>query len=112
MGCGIADEFISEELGVNGSLEKLVVFAQGGRVGSGLMFFRWFLYSAMASAFFLAGCEKKAPKRASAPATYGEPSGTISTNIPRLRLPATNHAVWQNAPFACVQTELSPATLY
>src|SRR5437868_2676613 len=76
------------------------------------MVFRWLLLSATAGAVMLSGCGKQAPERAASPAAYGEPGGTSSTNIQRLRPPADNQSGWQNAGFACVQTELSPATLY
>lgn len=42
---------------------------------------------------------------------YGPPAGTPSRSIPVARPPADD-AGWQKAPFAFLQTELSPATLY
>jgi len=49
---------------------------------------------------------------ASEPALYGAPLGTPSPSIPRLHPMAPQSNDWRRAPFACVQTELSPATLY
>jgi hypothetical protein len=76
------------------------------------MFFRRLLWSAAAASVCLSGCGKKPEQRADLPAAYGEPLATASTSIPKLRPALTNHDAWQKAGFACVQTELSPATLY
>ena len=49
---------------------------------------------------------------AAPPALYGAPLGAPSKTIPRVRSMRTNSEDWSSAPFSCVQTELSPATLY
>ncbi|HUR45898.1 MAG TPA: hypothetical protein VMZ27_08510 [Candidatus Saccharimonadales bacterium] len=75
------------------------------------MFFRRLLWCALVASLFWTGCGKQTPERAPALALYGEPTGVASTSIPKLRSPVLN-SNWENAGFACVQTELSPATLY
>ncbi len=63
----------------------------------------------------LAGCSVEPagnPSTASNPALYGPPSGTPAKVIPRARPMNANSQDWTRAPFSCVQTELSPATLY
>lgn len=63
-----------------------------------------------------AGCSKREdPTGASppsGPALYGEVHGPASTAIPRARPFVATTAAWREAAFACVQTELSPATLF
>src|SRR5882724_7195957 len=65
-----------------------------------------------------AGCSVEPPDKPSAaasasePALYGAPLGTSSQSIPRLHPMTPQSNDWTHAPFACVQTELSPATLY
>ena len=46
------------------------------------------------------------------PALYGPPAGTPSGDIPRARPMARTPGEWAAAPFYCLQTELSPSTLY
>src|SRR5713101_8292801 len=60
-----------------------------------------------------AGCNPQTEhsKQAPGPALYGAPAGEASKSIPRARPNSTNQE-WTNAPFAFVQTELSPATLF
>ena len=63
----------------------------------------------------LIGCSNEpsgsASQSPSTPAAYGQPAGAPSSAIPRARAMAADLA-WTNAPFYCLQTELSPATLY
>jgi hypothetical protein len=75
------------------------------------MFLRWFVWACV-PCLLLAACKKQASESASGTALYGKPTGTSSANIPRLKPISTNEISWKDAPFACVQTELSPATLY
>src|SRR5437016_8049359 len=63
----------------------------------------------------LHGCSVKKDERpasASNPALYGPPQGAASKSIPRVLATKPNEGDWTRAAFACVQTELSPATLY
>src|SRR5260221_10252968 len=64
----------------------------------------------------LAGCSVEPAGNSvpspSSPALYGPPSGTPAKVIPRARPMDANSQDWTRAPFSCVQTELSPATLY
>jgi len=68
--------------------------------------------------FAALGCHREAapsgervPPNPSAPALYGPPTGVASTEILRVRLSGANDPAWNSAPFYCLQTELSPATL-
>ena len=62
------------------------------------------------------GCKERsdpATPAANTPARYGSPTGVASTAIPRVKpVGASADDSWKNAPFYCIQTELSPATLY
>src|ERR1051326_372561 len=59
-------------------------------------------------------CDKQASNAApTPPALYGPPQNSPSQSIPRLRPMAPKSAeALSRAPFSCVETELSPATLY
>ena len=48
----------------------------------------------------------------SVPALYGPPTGATSSSIPRTRPFDLKNDDWKKAPFAVVQTELSPVTLF
>src|SRR6266404_7333387 len=63
----------------------------------------------------LAGCSGRTGdgvSAASGPALYGAPQGVPSKYIPRVHAMERTKEDWTRAAFSCVQTELSPATLY
>jgi hypothetical protein len=63
----------------------------------------------------LAGCSRQEDRRspqAGGPALYGELPAQPATLVPRARPFDPANDAWKRAPFAVVQTELSPATLF
>src|SRR2546423_5887703 len=57
------------------------------------------------------GARIEQPSQVPGPALYGAPAGNPSPSIPRVG-PDSSAQEWTNASFACMQTELSPATLF
>src|SRR4051812_41997400 len=79
------------------------------------------LFARVWSVFLLAllaagGCSKEPAghptSSASNEAVYGSQTALPSSSIPRVRPMPGKAEDWSNASFACVKTELSPATLY
>ena len=83
------------------------------------MIANWIRICLLFSLIVAAGCSDQGTKTdishgpgPSVPALYGPPTGATSSSIPRTRPFDLKNDDWKKAPFAVVQTELSPVTLF
>lgn len=83
------------------------------------MIANWIRVCLLGSLLAAAGCSDSGSKPApssgpgpKAPARYGPPTGVPAAAIPRARPFDSKNDDWKKAPFAVVQTELSPVTLF